>query len=106
MPDKEEIRKRRSGALMAQLNIGPDDRIFDMVPRQSGLHMVTLEKIIKVNLPDEIDPEIEFSDAPIAQILVANVGSRLSHGRFYNRKISPVFIGKVVDQQFKRSPGG
>jgi hypothetical protein len=38
--------------------------------------MVTLEKIIKVNLPDEIDPEIEFSDAPIAQILVANVGSR------------------------------
>jgi hypothetical protein len=76
MADKDAIKRKRGSALRANLGIEPDDRIDSMISRQDGLYAVSLDKIIRVNLPNDIDPEIEHEDAPIAQTLVATKGSR------------------------------
>jgi len=76
MTSKEEIRKRRDGAIFATLGIEGGDRIFDVVSRDDGRYMISLEKIIRINLPDDIDPEMEHENAPIAQTLIVGKGSR------------------------------
>ena len=76
MVDKDAIKRRRDGALRANLGIDVDDRIDSMISRQDGLYAVSLEKIIRVNLPNDIDPEMEHEDAPIAQTLAATKGAR------------------------------
>jgi hypothetical protein len=76
MIDKDRIKDRRDGAVFATLGIGTDDRIVAMISRRDGLYTVSLDKIIRVNLPNDIDPEMKHDDAPIAQTLVTTKGSR------------------------------
>jgi len=76
MISKDEIRKRRDGAISANLGIDPGDKIVEMISRQDGLYIISLEKSIRVNLPDNIDPDMEYPDAPTTQTLVISKGSR------------------------------
>jgi hypothetical protein len=76
MMDKDTIRKRRDAAITATLDLVTGDRIVEMFSRKDGLHMVTLEKVIRVNSPDDLDPSMEHEDAPVAQTLILNKGSR------------------------------
>jgi len=76
MTDKDSIKRRRDGAFQANLGIEAGDKIVSMISRRDGLYAISLEKTIRVNLPNDIDPEMEHDDAPIAQTLVATKGSR------------------------------
>ncbi len=76
MIDKDGIKRRRDGAVFASLGIEAGDRIVSMVSRRDGLYAISLDKTIRVNLPNDIDPEMEHDDAPIAQTLIAAKGSR------------------------------
>jgi hypothetical protein len=76
MASKDEIRKHRDRAIAGRLGIAADDKIVEMIPRQDGLYMVSLEKIIRINLPDEIDPDMDHENAPITQTAIAGKGSR------------------------------
>ncbi|MET3906295.1 hypothetical protein ABID59_000616 [Bradyrhizobium sp. S3.3.6] len=76
MIDKDSIKHRRDGAIFATLGIEAKDRIVAMIPRRDGLYAISLDKTIRVNLPNDLDPEMEHDDAPIAQTLVASKGSR------------------------------
>src|SRR6202166_5334115 len=78
MLDKDSIKRRRDSAFFANLGIEAGDRIVSMISRRDGLYAVSLDKIIRVNLPNDIDPEMEHDDAPIAQTLIAAEGSRSS----------------------------
>lgn len=40
------------------------------------MYVITLEKIIRINLPDDVDPQLEYADAPITQTGILNKGSR------------------------------
>lgn len=74
--DKDKIRRKRNAAVTANLGIESGDEITTMISRDDGLYMVTLEKIIRVNLPDDIDPEMNYEDAPTTQTLIIGKGSR------------------------------
>jgi hypothetical protein len=76
MTDKDSIRRRRDGALQANLGIEAGDKIVSMISRRDGLYAISLDKTIRVNLPNNIDPEMEHDNAPIAQTLIATKGSR------------------------------
>ncbi len=76
MIDNDGIKRRRDSAIFAKLGIDPDDRIVSMISRRDGLYAVSLDKTIRLNLPNDIDPEMEHDDAPIAQTLIAAKGSR------------------------------
>jgi hypothetical protein len=76
MIDKDSIRRRRDGALQANLGIEAGDKIVSMISRRDGLYAISLDKTIRVNLPNNIDPEMEHDNAPIAQTLIATKGSR------------------------------
>jgi hypothetical protein len=76
MIDKDSIKHRRDSAVFANLGIEAGDRIASMISRRDGLYAISLDKIIRVNLPNDIDPEMEHEDAPIAQTLIAAKGSR------------------------------
>jgi hypothetical protein len=62
MIDKDSIKRRRDSAVFANLGIETGDRIVSMISRRDG--------------PNDIDPEMEHDDAPIAQTLIAAKGSR------------------------------
>jgi hypothetical protein len=74
--EKEEIKRRRANAFSATVGIDPDDRIVEMLSRRDGMYVVSLNKIIRINLPDDADPQLEYADAPITQTGVLNKGSR------------------------------
>jgi hypothetical protein len=76
MIDRDSIRRRRDGALHANLGIEAGDKIVSMISRRDGLYAISLDRTIRVNLPNDIDPEMEHDDAPIAQTLIATKGSR------------------------------
>jgi hypothetical protein len=76
MVDRDSIRHRRDSAFYADLGIESGDKIISMISRRDGLYAISLDKILRVNLPDDIDPEMEHDDAPIAQTLIAAKGSR------------------------------
>jgi hypothetical protein len=76
MIDRDGIRRRRESAIYANLGIEIGDRIVSMISRRDGLYAISLDKITRVNLPNDIDPEIEHEDAPIAQTLVVAKGTR------------------------------
>ncbi|WP_426411570.1 hypothetical protein [Bradyrhizobium ganzhouense] len=76
MIDKGSIKHRRDGAIFARLGIEARDRIVAMISRRDGLYAISLDKTIRVNFPNDLDPEMEHDDAPIAQTLVAGKGSR------------------------------
>jgi hypothetical protein len=76
MTDKDAIKRRRDGAIQANLGIEANDRIHSMISRRDGLYAVSLDRIIRINLPNDIDPELEYENAPITQTLIANKGSR------------------------------
>jgi len=76
MIDKDSVKRRRDGASFATLGIEAGDRIVSMISRRDGLYAISLDKTIRVNLPYDIDPEMEHDDAPIAQTLIAAKGSR------------------------------
>jgi len=79
MIDKDGIKRRRDGAVFASLGIEAGDRIVSMVSRRDGLYAISLDKTIRVNLPNDIDPEMEHDDAPIAQTLIAAKGVAKSY---------------------------
>lgn len=74
--DKDEIKRRRARSISAELGINADDRVMAMLSRQDGMYIVSLEKILQVSLPEELDPDADHPDAPIAQSAVLNIGSR------------------------------
>jgi hypothetical protein len=76
MTDKDSIRRHRDGAIQANLGIEAGDKIVSMISRRDGLYAISLDKIIRVSLPNDIDPRMEHDDAPVAQTLIANKGSR------------------------------
>jgi hypothetical protein len=76
MIDRESIKSSRDRAFQANLGIESDDKIVSMISRRDGLYAISLDKIIRVNLPNDIDPEMEHDDAPVAQTLIATKGSR------------------------------
>jgi len=78
MAEKDEIKRRRDGAFSIELGIDAGDKIIEMISRRDGLYNVSLDKIIRVNLPNDIDPTMQHKDAPVAQTLVINKGSRSS----------------------------
>jgi hypothetical protein len=82
--EKEEIKQRRAGAISATIDIDSDDRIVEMLSRRDGVYAISLKKIVRINLPDDIDPALEYADAPIAQTGILNKGSRHPAGRTYN----------------------
>jgi hypothetical protein len=57
--EKEEIKRRRANAFSATVGIDPDDRIVEMLSRRDGMYVVSLNKIIRINLPDDADPQLE-----------------------------------------------
>jgi hypothetical protein len=65
MIDKESIKRRRDGAIFANLGIEAGDRIVSMISGRDGLYAISLDKIIRVNLPNDIDPEMEHDNAPM-----------------------------------------
>jgi hypothetical protein len=76
MIDKDSIRRRRHNAAFANLGIEAKDRLVSMISRRDGLYAISLNKIIRVNLPNDVDPEMEQDDAPITQTLITANGSR------------------------------
>lgn len=76
MTDKEQIRKRRDQAVSVKIEIGEDDRAIEMISRADGMYVVSLQKILRINLPDGLDPQLVHADAPIVQTLVVRQGSR------------------------------
>jgi hypothetical protein len=74
--DRGRIKRQRDGALQADLGIDAGDRIVSMISRHDGLYAISLTKTIRVNLPNDIDPEIKYENAPITQTLIAAKGSR------------------------------
>jgi hypothetical protein len=48
----------------------------EAISRRDGLYFITLNKIIRVNLPDDLDPELDHPDAPTTQTLIVARGSR------------------------------
>jgi hypothetical protein len=75
-PTKEEIRRRRDSAFSLNLGIDPDDSTKAAISRRDGLYIITTAKIIRINLPDDIDPELQHEDAPTTQTLLVDQGSR------------------------------
>lgn len=76
MATKDQIRARRDGAFSAELGIGPQDKVKQTISRQDGLYIVSLDKIIRMSLPDDLDPEMEHENAPVTQSLIVEKGSR------------------------------
>jgi hypothetical protein len=74
--EKEEIKQRRANAFSATVAIDPNDRIVEMLSRRDGMYVITLDKIIRINLPDDVDAQLEYADAPITQTGILNKGSR------------------------------
>lgn len=76
MATRDEIRRRRDSAFSANLGIEAGDKIVEMISRRDGLHAISLEKIIRLNMPDDLDPDMEHPDAPTTQTLIFSKGSR------------------------------
>lgn len=76
MTSKQEIRRRRDGPVSAKIGISAGDKILLAISRADGLYAVSRDKVVRVNLPDDADPAMEYPDAPTTQTLILNKGSR------------------------------
>jgi hypothetical protein len=53
MIDKDSIKRRRDGALQANLGIEAGDKIVSMISRRDGLYAISLDKTIPVLRPTD-----------------------------------------------------
>ncbi len=74
--DKQKIRRARNGAVSFELHLDEDDEIRQMLSRESGLFIVTGNKIIRIKSPDDLDPELENPDTPWEQSIFLPIGAR------------------------------
>ena len=74
--EKEEIKRQRTNAFFATVGIDSDDRIVEMLSRRDGMYVISLNRIIRINLPDDADPQLQYADAPTTQTGILNKGSR------------------------------
>lgn len=72
---KTKIRKDRDGAVTLDLDLEEGDELVKLIGRESGLHYVTRKKIIRYRSPDDIDPNLEYENAPWTQSLVLPHGA-------------------------------
>jgi hypothetical protein len=78
MAPRDDIRQRRDSAFSINLGVSSEDKVMEMISRRDGLYAVSLDKIIRVNLPDDADPAMQHANAPITQTLIVENGSRSS----------------------------
>jgi hypothetical protein len=71
-----ELRRKRNSAFSIRVGISAEDKVYETISRRDGLYSVSLNKIIRINLPDDIDPQLLHENAPIAQTLIVEKGSR------------------------------
>jgi hypothetical protein len=74
--DKQAIRKARSAAVGFDIHMDGGDIVRQMLSRESGLFVVTRNKIIRVRGPDELDPDLEHADVPWEQSVYLPHGAR------------------------------
>ena len=72
---RDQLRRSRNQSVNLQLDLAEGDSIQESVSRESGLFIVTTEKIFRIRTPDDIDPDLEHSDAPWVQNLYLPHGS-------------------------------
>lgn len=73
---KERIMRNRDAAIFMRPGIAAGDRTVEMISREDGLYVITLENIIRINLPDQTDTNLDHEDAPIIQTVFLPLGSR------------------------------
>ncbi len=73
--DKEELRRKRDGAIQVELDMDADDRVVLLVSRASSLFAVGHRKILRLRSPDELDPILEHPGAPWEQSLFLSLGA-------------------------------
>ncbi len=73
---KNKIRKKRDAAFFGTLDIDSDDGTRELLKHDGKLHAITLKKIIRLNTPDDLDPDLKFSDVPTTQDVILELGSR------------------------------
>ena len=74
--DKDAIKKARSAAGSIKLHLDDGDGIRQMLSRESGLFLVTKSKIVRVRSPDDVDPDLDYADAPWEQSVYLPHGAR------------------------------
>ena len=65
--DKEQLKSKRTSAVMIELDLDEDDRVVELISRDHGLFAITLSRIICTRSPDQLDPNLEHAEAPWEQ---------------------------------------
>lgn len=73
--DKTKLREERDCAVNLKIDISKNDKIMELVPRKSGLFIITKQKILRYRSPDDLDPELNHDDAPWEQSEILPLGS-------------------------------
>lgn len=73
--DKNELRRKRDSAVTIKLDLEEGDRIVEWISRGSGLHAIALNKILRLQSPNILDPDLEYPDTPWDQSVYLPHGS-------------------------------
>jgi hypothetical protein len=73
---KSEERRRRDAAFSIDVGLGIEEKISFLISRKDGLYAIGLDKIIRINLPDDFDPQLIHEGAPVTKTLFLAQGSR------------------------------
>jgi hypothetical protein len=73
--DNEKQRERRNSAISLRLDLDDGDKIVKMLSRPNGLFIISLNKILRQRTPDDLDPNLEYSDVPWERSIILPHGS-------------------------------
>jgi len=95
--DKNRLRRRRDAAVNLTLDLEKDDRIVELVSRESGLFAITLSRIIRTKSPDQLDPDMKFPNAPWEQSVYLPHGSSdplVARTVIQTKALADIFYGR------------
>lgn len=73
--DKDQLKNLRASAMNLKLDLEDGDSIQEMIPRENGLFLISVKKILRIRTPDDLDPALEHDDAPWEQSVYLPHGS-------------------------------
>ncbi len=101
--DKSAIREARDSAVNLKFHLDENDKIKSLFPRENGLFVVTMNKVLRLRSPDDLDPSLDEPNAPWEQSIFLTTGScdpLVARTILQTDKIAEIFFGKQ-SQEYK-----
>lgn len=97
---RNQLRRSRDQSISLNLDLAEGDSIQETISRESGLFIVSTEKIFRIRTPNDIDPKLEHSDAPWVQSLYLPHGSSdpfVARTIIQTMRLAEIFFGPRSD---------